>query len=50
MEKKDNVYLLSPGSISLPKNDTKRAYIVYENRTFTLKDLLTDKVISTLSI
>ena len=50
MEKKDNVYLLSPGSISLPKNDTKRAYIVYENRTFTLKDLLTDEVISTLSI
>ncbi len=50
MEKKDNVYLLSPGSISLPKNDTKRAYIVYENRTFTLKDLLNDEVISSLSI
>ena len=32
-------YHLNPGSISLPKEDSKHGYIVYENRKFTFKDL-----------
>ncbi|MBO5907702.1 MAG: phosphodiesterase [Clostridia bacterium] len=30
----DNVYL-NPGSVSIPKENTKKSYIVYENRAFT---------------
>ena len=32
-------YYLNPGSVSLPKDGSKRSYIVYENRKFTFKDL-----------
>lgn len=30
---------LNPGSVSLPKENSERGYIVYENRTFTFKTL-----------
>lgn len=30
---------LNPGSVSLPKENSRRGYIVYENRTFTFKTL-----------
>lgn len=30
---------LNPGSISLPKDESKHAYIVYENRKFIFKDI-----------
>ena len=33
-----NVYL-NPGSAALPKNGNPRTYMVYEERTFTLKEL-----------
>ena len=33
-----NVYI-NPGSIALPKGGHPRSYIIYENRTFTLKDI-----------
>ena len=32
-------YFLNPGSVSIPKGDGVRGYMVYENRVFTLKDL-----------
>lgn len=32
-------YHLNPGSVSLPKEDSKRGYIIYEDRKFTFKDL-----------
>ena len=32
-------YFLNPGSVSIPKADGVRGYMVYENRVFTLKDL-----------
>ncbi len=35
----DGVYYVNPGSISLPKNDSERGYIVYENGVFTRKTL-----------
>ena len=30
---------LNPGSVSLPKEDSRHGYILYENRKFTFKDL-----------
>ncbi len=32
-------YYLNPGSVALPKENKPRTYMVYENRTFTVKDL-----------
>lgn len=33
-----NIYL-NPGSVSLPKNDTRHSYMIYENNKFVWKDL-----------
>lgn len=38
-EEDDGRYYLNPGSISIPKEDARRAYIVYENRKFIFKEL-----------
>lgn len=35
----NNNYYINPGSISLPKENNPKTYIVYENRTFTCYDL-----------
>ena len=35
----DGYYHLNPGSLSIPKEDSKAGYIVYENRKFTFKTL-----------
>lgn len=35
----DGYYLLNPGSVSLPKEESKRGYILYSARTFTFKTL-----------
>lgn len=35
----DGYYHLNPGSVSLPKEDSKRGYIIYEDRKFVFKDL-----------
>lgn len=32
-------YYLNPGSISLPKGGFKQSYMIYENRTFTVKSV-----------
>ena len=32
-------FYLNPGSAAIPKENNPRTYMVYENRTFTLKDL-----------
>lgn len=34
-----NYYYMNPGSVSLPKEGSHHGYIVYEDRTFTWKDL-----------
>ena len=39
-----NCYL-NPGSIALPKEGNPRTYMVYENRTFTVKDLEGNEVL-----
>lgn len=38
-EKYDNFIYMNPGSVSIPKEDTKRGYMIYENHVFTWKDL-----------
>ena len=35
---KDN-YCLNPGSASIPKENSKKSFMIYENREFILKDL-----------
>ncbi len=40
-----NVYL-NPGSVALPKEGNPRTYMVYENRTFTIKDFSGNEIIS----
>lgn len=39
LEEFDGFYYMNPGSVSIPKENTKRGYIILENNTFTFKDL-----------
>ncbi len=34
----DDTYYLNPGSCALPKNGNPRTYMIYNNKTFTVKD------------
>ena len=38
-QKKEAYYFLNPGSVSIPKGDGVRGYMVYEDGVFTLKNL-----------
>lgn len=38
-EKKDNIYFINPGSITLPKENNPHTYGVLEGNKFTIKDL-----------
>ena len=33
----DKIWYINPGSVALPKENNPRTYMVYENRTFTVK-------------
>ena len=35
----DGNFYINPGSVSIPKNDSERGYILYENREFTFRTL-----------
>lgn len=39
IKKKEKMVFINTGSISLPKNDSKPSYLVYENRKFTIYDV-----------
>lgn len=39
IRKKDNIVFINTGSISLPKNNSKPSYLIYENRKFRLCDI-----------
>ena len=39
LENRGSYILLNPGSVSLPKQNTAKSYMIYENGVFTLKDL-----------
>jgi len=40
----ENFVYMNPGSISLPKEETPHAYLIYENHQFTWKNLETKEV------
>lgn len=39
IEKREGIYFLNPGSISLPKNNSKNSFAILEENRFTIKDL-----------
>ena len=39
IKEKDDILFINPGSISLPKEDNKPSYLIYENRKFTIYDI-----------
>ncbi len=39
IRKKDNLIFANPGSISLPKNNTRHSYIIMDSEKITLKDI-----------
>ena len=39
-------FYLNPGSIALPKEENPRTYMVYENKRFTVKDLLGNVILT----
>lgn len=40
-EKHENYWYLNPGSVSIPKQDSKHSYMTYENGVFFWRDLMT---------
>lgn len=46
----NDVYYLNTGSVSIPKNNSPRSYVIYKNGTFYWKSLLDGSVFDTLSI
>ena len=48
LEKIGNITYANPGSITLPKSDISRDYIILDNNTIVLKDLETSKEIKSL--
>lgn len=44
-----NLYL-NPGSVTLPKGDNVRSYMVYENRVFSIKSLENGEIIKEVKI
>ncbi len=41
-EKREGYYYFNPGSVSIPKNDTQRGYILFERNEFIWKNLMGD--------
>lgn len=39
LENRGDYFLVNPGSVSLPKQETSKSYVVYEDGVFFLKDL-----------
>lgn len=38
-DKINNIYIINPGSVSIPKNDSKNGYLVIEKNKVTFKDI-----------
>ncbi|MBE6729568.1 MAG: phosphodiesterase [Ruminococcaceae bacterium] len=47
-EKREGYYYINPGSVSIPKENTQRGYIIFDNNKFTFKNL-DGKIINKLS-
>lgn len=39
MEDRGDFIYINPGSVSLPKDDDVRSYMIYEDRVFSIKDI-----------
>ena len=50
MDKEKNKYYLNPGSITLPKANSVKSYLFYDNGEFQLIDLDNNKIIKKISI
>ena len=48
-ERREDILCLNPGSVSIPKNQTPRGYIIYSGGTFTWKTL-DGKIFHTLTL
>ena len=44
-----DIWYLNPGSVTMPKDDDKHSYLIYENNRFTFKEL-SGNVISTFEL
>lgn len=44
-----NLYI-NPGSVTLPKENNERSYMIYENRTFSIKSLDSGKIIKEIKV
>lgn len=49
IDKKEDIIYICVGSISLPRNNSKASYMIYENRTFTIYSINND-IIDNISI
>ncbi len=38
MEKRENYIYLNPGSVTIPKENNPKTYMIYENKKFSIKD------------
>ena len=45
-EEKEGILCLNPGSVSLPKGESRRSYMTFEGDLFTWKDLETGEVLN----
>lgn len=44
MEKAGDCWYINPGSVSIPKEGNENSYMIYENRTFIIKNLKGDEI------
>lgn len=49
LDNESGIYIINPGSVSIPKNGSQNGYMIFENNTFTLKNL-SGEVLSSLEI
>ena len=49
-ERKNEKYYVNPGSVSIPKEESRHSYMLWENGVFTWKDVETGEIWSTESV
>ena len=49
-DEKDGVFMLNPGSVSIPKDGSRNSYAVLDGNVFTIYDLIDGAVIKEISI
>lgn len=50
MKRYENFIHVNPGSVSIPKGGSSNSFMLLENGTFTLKELGTDRILSSMEI